>query len=224
MRAVKADLTHATPDEFRRFWFERPIDQRAVGPDADSSLAWYWGGVEIDFDPQRHAANFTRLFEMPEPLDLYSDDRLEEGFWAMVSPLAVGGLPSVLWSAHVPWPTRHRLVRSMGRLFARLFARRPLETASYMWWDMLAFDLHYVGAAEARHFPDAARVHEVMFEVVREILEVDAEPCRRAALHGFNHLRHSRTEDVVCGWLARHPALGAELVAYARECARFAAE
>lgn len=222
--SVQIDLTNATADEFVRFWFDHEIDPRAVGPRADPTYAWYGEGVEIAFDPVRHAENFVELLSCPERLRGYSTSQLEEGFWAMWSPLVTGALPrAVIWSATVPWTLRERVIRSMVQLFEGLFATEPLETASYMWWDMIAFPLENPAASDANRFPDAASVHAVIFDVVREILQIEAEPCQKAALHGLNHLRHPDGPNVVRKWLDAHPSLDPKLAAYANECARFAA-
>ena len=176
---LPADLTHATSDAFSRFWFDHDVDPRAVGPRADPSYSWYGGGVQIAFEPARHADNFARLFTGAGALlGRYSPMQLEEGFWAMWSPLVRGGLPAVIWSAKVPWDARERVIRSMVHLFRGLLASEPLETASYMWWDMIAFPLEDLAASDGDAFPDAPKLHRVMFDVVCEILEIEAEPAR----------------------------------------------
>lgn len=220
---VQTDLTSATGEEFARFWFDHDIDPRAVAPRADPAFAWYGGGVQIAFDPLHHAENFVQLLTTPEMLTRYTPSQLEEGFWAMWSPLVRGGLPTVIWSKDVPWGARERVIRSMAHVFKGLFATQPLETASYMWWDMIAFPMEEPAASDADAFPDAAKVHQVLFEVVRDILEIEAEPCQRAALHGLNHLRHPDAPALIRDWLNRHPAVDPKLAKYANECAKFLA-
>jgi hypothetical protein len=221
---VQIDLTNATFDEFVRFWFDHEIDPRAVGPRADPAYAWYGQGVQIVFDPIRYAESFVELLSHPDRLRAFTPSQLEEGFWAMWSPLVTGALPrAVIWSAKVPWTLRERVIRSMVDVFKGLFATEPLETASYMWWDMIAFPLEDPVASDATEFPDAPRVHAAMFDVVCEILQIEAEPCQRAALHGLNHLRHPAAPRVIREWLDAHPSADPKLAAYADACARFAA-
>jgi hypothetical protein len=219
---VNIDLTKATTDEFTRFWFDHEVAPRAVGPSSDEPSAWYDGGVEIAFDPAHHAENFVQLFSAPQRLRQYTPSQLEQGFWAMWSPVVHGGLVDAIWSPSVPWESRERLIRSMVHVFKCLFVSEPLETASYMWWDMIASPLER-GPSGASGVADAPEVRRVMFEVVCEILEIEAEPCQRAALHGLNHLRNPNTPAVIREWLDRHPTLDPKLRDYADECGRFVA-
>jgi hypothetical protein len=93
------DLSNTSFDEFVRFWFDRSIDPRAMGPPRDPDFAWY-ANIEIRCEPRQYAESFIRLFNAPEfLLDRYSKDQLEEGFWAMVSPMVEGGIGAGVWSA-----------------------------------------------------------------------------------------------------------------------------
>jgi hypothetical protein len=219
---LRADLSNATVEEFARFWFDHEVAPSAVAPSADEPSAWYDGGVEITFDPAHHAENFAQLFSAPQRLRQHTPSQLEEGFWAMWSPVVHGGLVDAFWSPSVPWESREHLIRSMVHLFKGLFVSEPLETASYMWWDMIASPLER-GTSSASAVADAPKVCSVMFDVVCEILKIEAEPCQRAALHGLNHLRHPDTATVTRSWLNQRPALDPKLRTSAEECARFAA-
>jgi hypothetical protein len=61
----------------------------------------------------------------------------------------------------------------MYELFARLFAREPLDTASYMWWDLLTDGLDL---ADEFPVPDAPKVAQVMFDVLCRILTLTRKP------------------------------------------------
>ncbi len=106
----------------------------------------------------------------------------------------------------------------MYELFARLFAREPLDTASYMWWDLLTDGLDM---ADEFPVPDGPRVASVMFDVLGQVLNVEARGCQKAALHGLNHLRDPRTGAVVKEWIARHPTLDPDLLHFAESCMAF---
>ena len=212
---VNVDLSNARFDDFVRFWFEHTIDPRALGPHRSPEFAWYQN-VEIRFEPLSYAENFIRLFKAPEFLvDKYSKDQLEEGFFAMMSPMVQGGLDALVWSAQLSLDARERLVGSMYELFARLFAREPLDSASYMWWDLLS---DRMAEDQSR---DGASLRQTMFEVLCRILNLDARSCQVAALHGLNHLEDPRTETVVKEWLARHPTLDQKLQTFAECCMVF---
>lgn len=213
--AIDADLSNTGFDKFVRFWFDRSIDPRGLEPRRDPDFAWY-RNLEIRCEPLHYAESFIRLFSAPEfLLDQYSKDQLEEGFWAMVSPMVDGGLDALLWSEQLSLEMRERLLHSMFELFARLFARQPLDSISYMWWDNL------LDRMDEDHSRDAAQVREMMFIVLGRILSVEARPCQEAALHGLNHLRDPRTEHVVKDWIARHPALDQKLLGFAESCMAF---
>ncbi len=111
------DLSTASFDEFVRFWFDRTIDPRALKPRRDPDFAWYQN-IEIRCEPLRYAENFIRLFNAPEfLLATYSKDQLEEGFWAMMSPMVDGGIeaavvrPTALGSTGEIGPVDVRVVR-----------------------------------------------------------------------------------------------------------------
>ncbi len=133
----------------------------------------------------------------------------------MMSPMVEGGLDALVWSSQLSFDSRERLVRSMYELFLRLFARGPLGSVSYMWWDSL------LGRMDYDQSPDGARLRQVMFDVLCQILNVEDRSCQEGALHGLNHLEDPGTEAVVREWLARHPALDRKLLEYAESCAVF---
>lgn len=212
---VNVDLSNASFDDFVRFWFNHTIDARAVGPQSNPDFAWYQN-VEIYSEPLLYAENFIHLFNAPEfLLYQYTKEQLEEGFFAMMSPMVRGGLDALVWSAQLSLDARERVVGSMYELYARLFAREPLDSASYMWWDLLSDRM-----AEDQS-PDGAKLRQTMFDVLCRILNLDARPCQVAALHGLNHLEDPRTEAVVKEWLARNPTLDQKLQTFARSCMAF---
>jgi hypothetical protein len=209
------DLSNASFDDFVRFWFDHSIDPRAMKPRSDPDFAWY-RNIEIRSEPVHYAESFIRLFGAPEfLLNRYSKDQLEEGFFAMMSPMVQGGLDALVWSAQLSLEVRERMVCSMYELFARLFAREPLDSASYMWWDLLSDRMAEDQSA------DGARLRQTMFDVLCRILNLDARSCQVAALHGLNHLEDPRTEVVVKEWLSRHPALDPKLQTFAESCMVF---
>jgi hypothetical protein len=126
-----------------------------------------------------------------------------------------GGLDALVWSVHLSLDVRERVVSSMYELFARLFAREPLDSASYMWWDLLSDRM------DEDHSPDGARLRQTMFDVLCRILNLGARSCQFAALHGLNHLEDPRTETVVKEWVSRHPALDQKLREFAESCMVF---
>ncbi len=199
------DLSNASFDDFVRFWFDHTIDPRTVGPQSNPDFAWYQN-IEIRFEPLLYAEHFRRLFNAPDFLvDKYSKDQLEEGFFAMMSPMVQGGLDALVWSTQLSVNDRERVVSSMYGLFAGLFAREPLDSASYMWWDLLSDRID-----EDRSL-DGAQLRQTVFDVLCRILNLEARSCQVAALHGLNHLQDPRTEAVVKAWMARHPELDQKL-------------
>ena len=53
-------------------------------------------------------------------------------------------------------------------------------------------------------------MQDVMFETLLEILALESENCRAAALHGLGHLRHPKTEEAISEYIHRHPSLSEE--------------
>jgi hypothetical protein len=82
----------------------------------------------------------------------------------------------------------------------------PLEGICFMWWDLLPLS----GQPEEL---DHREVDAACLEVMRLTLDLDADACRRAALHGLGHWKGVYPEEVktiLDAWLACHQKLGEE--------------
>jgi hypothetical protein len=64
-------------------------------------------------------------------------------------------------------------------------------------------------------------MQDVIFETLTKILRLDSVACQTAALHGFSHLQHPSTEQVIGAYVQGKPEIDPELKAYALAAARF---
>lgn len=51
-------------------------------------------------------------------------------------------------------------------------------------------------------------MQDVMFATLSEILGVDSEECRNAALHGLSHPHHPATQELIQAYRSTIPCLG----------------
>jgi len=213
---VLVDLTKASYGEFVDFVFDHPTPASPWEPE------WFHDPeLEVFYDARVQAAHLARLFREPEPIaKRFTCEQLEQGFWLILGPAGLdsGFLQGLLWDDELEWELRAALIDAMVDLFADFFAKEPLETTCFLWWDLLAWDYGPGGRDPARDADDA-RVQAAMFEALCRILALDSESCRKAALHGLGHLRHPDGPRTIEQWLETCGNADPALRDYARECA-----
>ena len=213
------DLRNIEFEDFVTFLFDHPITEA----DPDSQICSPRWDIDfpytILFDPERHAQHYIRLFSHPAFLiERFTDAQLDAGFGELTYRYGFeGNVSEIIWTKELGLDQREAVIRSMYFLFADLFAVRPLWSASFMWWDELAYCFHPDLLRDDWH-PDNGFIREVMFSVLRDILDIPSEECRQAALHGLNHLRHPDTEAYVEAFLNSRSDLSPKLMKYARRC------
>lgn len=211
------DISTSSFEEFVEFIFNRELVPVSEGK-REKVKPWY-SHVEVVVDARRIVGFYIRLFERPEfLLTSYTEGQLEQGFWAMISHIECS-VAELIWEASVPFEARASCVRSMYHLYERFFLKEPLETASNMWWDVLAYDFHCGNRSRANGGEDEL-MQDVMFETLDRILTLPSDTCQAAALHGLGHLHDPRTQEAIERYLKR-PSVSAELRAYAVAAARF---
>ena len=187
------DATGYDYEEWVRFAFDHPV----------SKTPWYYTEeMHYRCDPNVVIRYYTRLFRDPRPsLSAYDDACLEQGLWFVVG----SQLAEWLWDDGIPLDIRLECIAAMPAMFREFLAERPLETACWMWWDMLRrFDDH----------PDH-RIVEAMLRALEEVLRLPVRHCRMSALHGLGHLRHHRKEEIIGAFLSNRGDLDEEIVRYA---------
>jgi hypothetical protein len=209
--------TDLSLDAWIRYVFDHPV----------ADPAWHF-----DIDAPYHelsAADSARLiaetFEQSGALlRSFTDAQLNQGFWFLVNSGSSDYL-CCLTDASVSWPARRRTLRSFVPLFRDLMATRcaptlshldergatPLNSACYMWWDLLP-----VGW-EAGRTPEP--IHAEMLIVLGELLALPHDACRESALHGLGHLAlfHPEAVRVIDVFLSATGGVRPEVLAYARQ-------
>ena len=125
-----------------------------------------------------------------------------------------------MWNADLPFASRRECVESMSDLFKHLFSTVPLDTAVQMWWDSLCYEWHCGNRKRERGGEDSS-MQDIIFHVLRDLLQSDSEVCQGAALHGLGHLHHPATEALIESYISKHPALSKERKSYALAASRF---
>lgn len=207
---LQFDLRSASFEEFIDFLFAHEVAPKN----------WY-AHVEVQYDAFRVVSCYSRLFTSPRfLLSRFSKEQLEQGFWAVHGPVLECSVSNVIWDQEVPFDIRERCVRTMYDLFAELFAEQPLDTASNMWWDSLAYAWHCGNRTRAKGGEDQS-MQDVMFDTLARILEIPSQSCQVAALHGLGHLHHPDTPRLIHDYLGKNGSLAPSVREYALAAARF---
>lgn len=208
----------ATLDQWIRFVFDHPVAETAWHFDIDAPY--------LELPPARTAELVAETFERSgELLQRFSDAQLNQGLWFLLHS-GSSDYMFCLTLASVPWPVRRRALRSFVPLFRDVIADRctrslshrsepgsDLNSACYMWWDLLPLG----GDGDAGRPPDNLKAEALA--VLAELLETPHDACRESALHGLGHLAldHPEAALIIDRFIERSPDLRPELLAYARQ-------
>lgn len=156
---------------------------------------WYFGldAPVWEDSPEHIAILIADTFEnSSELLARFTDAQLNQAFWYLVGESG-SDLMTALVNADVPLATRLRAIRSFVPLFEQIMAVRcsqhlshldeqpanPLNSACYMWWDILP--IHGEPENTSRTEFDA----EVL-RVLARLLSIPHDALRESALHGVS--------------------------------------
>jgi len=209
------DIKSFSYEEFVSFVFDHevPSGQAKYHP-------WYFD-VEVAFDPGRVCEFYIRLFRNPGfLLEKYSKPQLEKGFWAIHGAAFDCSAQHLIWDEDLPFALRSDCIRSMSVLFKQLFAREPLETTVFMWWDSLCYEWES-GNKDRQRGGEDMLMQDVIFEVLADLLQGSSEVCQDAALHGLGHLHHPETKKLIKNYIEQRPLLTKERKEYALSAACF---
>ena len=202
-------------------WIEYVFDHGVT------DTAWYWAedAPEWEGPSGQVATHIAETFENSgRSLARFSDEQLNQGFWFLVGG-ASQEFMFALVDPGVPSPSRFRALRSFVPLFEQVMAARcsphlshldepganPLNSACYMWWDILPID----GCPEE---PARAGFDAEVLVVLRRLLAIPHDACRESALHGISEwsIYYPQVSGIVEEWLGCAPGLRPELVSYAQ--------
>jgi hypothetical protein len=209
------DLRSISHDEFHKFIFDHDVAGKG-----NNEKAWYHDfNLYLEYDEEHIANLYIELFHKSDKLlDLYSKEKLEQGFWAIMGSSLEGSVHDLIWESELDIGIREKLIYSMYHLYEKLFAIEPLDTSSNMWWDSLAYDYYEGGPRDPQNNKDDKQIQEAMFHTLKKILDLKSEACQWAALHGLGHLRHPDTAAVIEGFIRTNKKLTDDEISYARAC------
>ena len=199
--------------------FDHPVTDPAWHFSIDSPL--------LDPGPTRVAELIAETFEEGgELLQPFSDAQLNQAFWFLVNS-GNSDYMFCLLDQSVPWPLRRRALRSFVPLYHQVMAARcspvlshlgelaesPLNSACFMWWDIIP-----LGGRPSGDRPDVALTDEIM-AVLSELVEIPHDACRESALHGLGHWAwfNPKAPAIIDSFLARAQGLRPELIVYGTE-------
>lgn len=192
-----------------------------------SNPAWHWAPDRPEWQGlySQVATHIAETFEKSgRLLARFSDEQLNQGFWFLVSNSCSEFMHSLV-DEELPFSSRLRALRSFAALFEQVMAVRcsqhlshldeqganPLNSACYMWWDILP--IHGCPKKPARAEFDA----EVLV-LLRRLLSIPHDACRESALHGISEwsIYYPQVAGIVEDFLECTPNLRPELISYAQ--------
>lgn len=201
-------------------WIAHVFDHPVTEP------AWHWedNAPQWEDSPKRNTTFIAEAFERSgELLAAFSDEQLNQGFWYLVSNSCSDFMFSLIDQCVTP-TLRLRALRVFVPLFEQVMAVRcsrhlshlderganPLNSACYMWWDILP--IH--GRPD---MPERAEFDAEVLVVLRRLLAIPHDACRESALHGIGHwcMDYPIVANTIDEFLSRTPDLRPELIAYA---------
>jgi hypothetical protein len=203
---IRVDITHYSFEEFVKFVFDRDVPVEGEVPTAEErSRRWYYRTNAI-FDPYCLSSHYVQLFiESAHLLRLFSKPQLENGFSAIDSGCTFS-VKKLIWNTDLAFERREGVVKSMLYLFRDFFSVEPLGYTANMWWDGLCYCWEIGQRQRSRGGEDSA-MQDVMFATMSDILSIDSDECRFAALHGLSHLHHPATPELIQRHTSTLPSL-----------------
>lgn len=166
-----------------------------------------WSSTDLPTNPLHTLALTTELFEHPEILlGRFTPRQIEQGFMLIAVTRALFVDP--IWDSSLPWRPRERLLRATVPLYERLFdVELAIEHIPFMLWDYLLGDRYAERAVDSQASDDDEPFHEVIAEILQQLLRLNGPWSVMGALHGAHHLNHPRALGAVKEWLS-NPANG----------------
>jgi hypothetical protein len=208
------------PRELQR-WVNFLFDHPVTEPE------WYWAENAPEWTGRRERIPelIAEIFENAgDVLSSFSDEQLSQGLWFLAGD-APQELLLALLDGEVPLAARLRALRSFVPLFEQIMSKRcsphlahldesgasPLNSACYMWWDMMP-----IGACPVES--KRAEFDSTAILTMRNILAIPHDACRESALHGIGHwvVSYPQAGAIVDDFLALNNGLRPELVEYAK--------
>jgi hypothetical protein len=202
-------------------WIGHVFDHPVTEP------AWDWSldAPQWEDSPEHIASLIGDTFERSgDLLSRFSDAQLNQAFWYLVSGSG-SEFMFALVDPNVHLSTRLRALRSFVPLFEQVMAVRcsphlshldeqqanPLNSACYMWWDILPIN----GKPED---PERTEFDAEVLRILPQLLSIPHDACRESALHGISEWQfyYPRIADTVDDFLLYTPNLRPELVSYAQ--------
>lgn len=202
-------------------WVDYVFDHPVSDPE------WHWApdAPEWRKPPCQIATHVAEMFEQAgRLLARFSDEQLNQGFWFLISGSCSEFMDSLV-DPEVPITLRLRALRSFVPLFEQVMATRcsphlshldepganPLNSACYMWWDILS--IH--GCPEE---PMRAEFDAEVLVVLRRLLAIPHDACRESALHGISEwsVYYPQVSQIVDDFLTCTPNLRPDITSYAQ--------
>jgi hypothetical protein len=207
------DISKFLFEDYVNFFFNREISKTKNEP-------WYYS-CEANYDLTQILNFYINLFKSSNYLiGKFSDEQLESGFNAILSPTLDFSIEQNLWNNKVPYLLRSNLINSMFDLFNEFFSKVWFGGVSHMWWDGLVYGFH-CGSLPKDNCDEDIMLQNGIFSVISKILLIKSEDCQVSALHGLGHLHHKDTEELINKFIKENEPLNNDIWEYANSAMKF---
>jgi hypothetical protein len=191
---ICVDISHYSFEEFVEFVFDRDVPPTSEMPTSEEGAHRWYYYTDAVFDIGRQCSHYVRLFsESARLLGMFSEAQLEYGLSAILSGRSFSAR-KLICNTDLPFEQRKLIVKSMFYLFRDFFRVKRVGTA-YTWWPRLCYGWENGHRQRSRGGEDLA-MQDVMFETMSEVLSIESDRCRWAALQGLRNLHHPATLEL----------------------------
>ena len=210
------DLSSKAFEEFVSFFFDREVV-------ADDKQFYYFlrdaSGQQYDdaasSRPSVVVAYLTGLFsEFGKIAPKYSLSQVDQGIWGIFGENL--RLYELLWDPSVPLENRIQCIQSMYSVYSDFVSTSKVEmmvNCFDMWWDMILHGFWFQPKLfeQRTEMGDISKLDtesrlllDVMFETLKQILDLPDARTQGYALHGLGHLHHPAVRETVQKFIDNH--------------------
>jgi hypothetical protein len=225
------DLSSKSFDQFVDFFFNRDIVPDESQFDyflTDSAGERY--DEAVSSSPVAVVKYMTKLFsEFGAIAPKYSLAQLNQGIWGILGENL--RLYELLWDSSLPLGPRVQCIRSMSSVYSDFVSKSKVEVMENcfdMWWDMILhgfwfqqklFEKRTEMGDLSKLDTESRLLLDVMFETLKQILDLPDARTQHFALHGLGHLHHPAVRETVQVFIDnRKTELTAEGLQWLEQC------
>ena len=196
----RVDISLLSYEDWVRFVFDAPI--RKI-----DDKSWRNDLSDTTGNPSQLLEYFkTACADFTFLVSYYSPAQIDQGFWLLLGCQI--DIPRLLNDTAIPIDIRKTCIAAMSLPYTKVLASRSDLCAAtncfYMWFDMVAKGFWHAVSYRTDPIADISaliaqdrEIHDAILNTLRQILQLNSDACKLAALHGLGHLHHPLGEALV---------------------------